>query len=162
MDYDVVVSDYQMPDKDGLEFLKELRKKGNTIPFIVFTGKGREEIAMKALNLGAAGYFNKHGEPETVYGELAHGIRQAVERKTAEMEIWKREERLRAVFGSSPDAITVSDLHGNILDCNEASWKMFRFTSKEEAIGKNSFTFIAQKDHQKAYENLKKTLEQGT
>ena len=50
-EYDVVVSDYQMPGKDGLQFLKELREKGNSIPFIVFTGKGREEIAMKALNL---------------------------------------------------------------------------------------------------------------
>ncbi len=53
-DYDVVVSDYQMPGKDGLEFLKELRENGNTVPFIVFTGKGREEIAVKALNLGAS------------------------------------------------------------------------------------------------------------
>ena len=97
-EYDAVVSDYQMPGKDGLEFLKELREKGNTLPFIIFTGKGREEIAIKALNLGADGYFSKHGEPETVYGELAHGIRQAVERKKAEMKMWEREERLRAVF----------------------------------------------------------------
>jgi DNA-binding NtrC family response regulator len=38
--YDVIVSDYQMPTKDGLEFLKELRENGNTTPFIMFTGKG--------------------------------------------------------------------------------------------------------------------------
>jgi len=38
--YDIVVSDYQMPEKDGLEFLKTLRSKGNAIPFIMFTGKG--------------------------------------------------------------------------------------------------------------------------
>jgi CheY-like chemotaxis protein len=38
--YNVIVSDYQMPGKDGLEFLKELREKGNAIPFIMFTGKG--------------------------------------------------------------------------------------------------------------------------
>jgi PAS domain S-box-containing protein len=160
--YDVIVADYQMLGKNGLEFLKELREKGNDTPFIIFTGKGREEVAIKALNLGADGYFSKHGEPETVYGELAHGIRQAVERKKADMKIWEREERLRAVFGSSPDAITVSDLHGNILDCNEAAWKMLGFSSKEEVIGKSSFDFIAKKDRQKALENLKKTLEQGT
>ena len=81
-DYDIIVSDYHMPDKDGLEFLKELREKGNTVPFIVFTGKGREEIAVKALNLGADQYIDKHGDPETVYCELAHGISQAVEKKT--------------------------------------------------------------------------------
>ena len=162
MDYDVIVSDYQMPDKDGLEFLKELREKGNTVPFIVFTGKGREEIVMTALNMGASGYFTKQGQPETVYCELAHGIRQAAERKKTETTIWEREERLRAVFSSSPDAIAVSDLHGNILDCNEAAWKMLGFSSREELIGKRSFDFIAQKDRQKAYETLRKTLEQGT
>jgi len=61
--YDAVVSDYQMPDKDGLDFLKELRQSGNTVPFIMFTGKGREEVAVKALNLGANQYLNKTGEP---------------------------------------------------------------------------------------------------
>jgi PAS domain S-box-containing protein len=160
-DYDVIVSDYQMPGKDGFEFLKELREKGNTVPFIVFTGKGREEIAMKALNLGASAYFTKQGQPETIYGELAHGIRQATERKETETTIWESEERLRAVFSSSPDAIAVSDLHGNILDCNEAAWKMLGFSSREELIGKSSIDFIAQKDRQRAYETLKKTLEQG-
>jgi DNA-binding response OmpR family regulator len=56
--YDVVVSDYEMPQKNGLQFLKELREQNNKIPFILFTGKGREEIAVKALNLGADGYHN--------------------------------------------------------------------------------------------------------
>src|SRR4030066_2240555 len=68
-DYDAVVSDYQMPDKDGLEFLRELREEGNTVPFIVFTGKGREEVAIEALNLGADRYIDKHGNPEAVYCE---------------------------------------------------------------------------------------------
>ena len=95
--YDAIVADYQMPGKNCLEFLKELREKGNDTPFIIFTGKGREEVAIKALNLGADGYFNKHGDAETVYGELAHGIRQAIGRKKADMNIWEREERLRKI-----------------------------------------------------------------
>ncbi|MFW6110844.1 MAG: response regulator, partial [Thermoproteota archaeon] len=51
--FEVVVADYQMPDRDGLDLLKELREQGDDIPFIMFTGKGREAVAMKALNLGA-------------------------------------------------------------------------------------------------------------
>ena len=70
--YDVVISDYEMPQKDGLQFLKELRAQTNEIPFILFTGKGREEVAIKALNLGADAYINKQGDPETVYAELSH------------------------------------------------------------------------------------------
>jgi DNA-binding NtrC family response regulator len=83
--YDAIVSDYVMPGKDGLQFLNELREKGNRIPFIIFTGKGREEVAaIKALNLGADGYFGKLGEAETIYGELARGIYQAVRIRKAD------------------------------------------------------------------------------
>jgi len=47
-EYDAVVSDYQMPGKNGLELLKELRQEGNYTPFILFTCKGKEEIAIEA------------------------------------------------------------------------------------------------------------------
>lgn len=72
--FDVIVSDYDMPQKDGLKLLKELREKKLETPFILFTGHGTEEIAIQALNLGADHYINKQGDPETVYGELAHHI----------------------------------------------------------------------------------------
>jgi DNA-binding response OmpR family regulator len=75
--YDAVISDYEMPQKNGLQFLKELREKHNKIPFVIFTGKGREEVAIKALNLGADRYLSKTGDPEILYCELAHAIHQA-------------------------------------------------------------------------------------
>ena len=80
--YDVIISDYEMPQKDGLQFLKELREQKNELPFIIFTGKGREEVAIHALNLGVDYYVNKQGSPETVYRELSHNLRTSVERKT--------------------------------------------------------------------------------
>jgi PAS domain S-box-containing protein len=157
--YDVIVSDYLLPEKDGLQFLKELRESGNSIPFILFTGKGREEVAIKALNLGADQYVNKTGETETVYCELAHAIRQAVDRRSAQIESLKREGKLDAILESSPDAITVTDLDGNIVECNQAAVDMHGFESKEKLIGKNAFELIAKKDHKKAIQNLKKTLQ---
>lgn len=52
-DFDAVVSDYRMPEMDGLEFLEVVREERDSdIPFTIFTGKGREEVAMEALNLG--------------------------------------------------------------------------------------------------------------
>ncbi len=161
-EFDVIVSDYIMSGKHGLQFLKELRESENNIPFIIFTGKGREIVAIRALNLGADQYVNKIGKPETVYYELAHGIRQTVKRKRATKEVWTREQRLSAIFSSSPDSVTVSDLEGKIVDCNEAAWKLTGFTSKEELLGKSSFEFIAEKDRKRALKNLKKTFEKGT
>jgi len=50
--FDAVISDYQMPDMDGLEFLKEVRSRYGNLPFILFTGRGREEVVIEAINLG--------------------------------------------------------------------------------------------------------------
>ncbi|MBE3116747.1 PAS domain S-box protein [Candidatus Bathyarchaeota archaeon] len=108
--YDVVVSDYEMPQKDGLQFLKELREQNNEVPFILFTGKGREDVAVMALNLGADGYFNKQGGPETVYGELAHGIRQAYEKAKAKSALRDSEEKFRVIFEGANDGILVADM----------------------------------------------------
>jgi len=83
------VSDYQMPGKDGLQFLKELREKGNRISFVLFSGEGRNEISIEALGLGADRYFSIIGSPETVYRELSHGIESAIDRAMTEIEVWQ-------------------------------------------------------------------------
>lgn len=47
--YDAIISDFQMPEMDGIEFLKEVRKQYGDIPFILFTGRGREEVVIEAV-----------------------------------------------------------------------------------------------------------------
>jgi PAS domain S-box-containing protein len=84
------------------------------------------------------------------------------ERKQLEESIKESEERLKNIFAASPDAITVSDSNGNIIECNQATLDMLGFSSKEELIGKNGYELIAKKDHQKATKNLKETLDQGS
>ncbi len=85
--YDAVVSDYQMPGKSGLDLLRVIRReREDELPFIILTGKGREEVAMKALNLGANYYLQKGSDIESQYGILANSIKQEVRRRaTAEM-----------------------------------------------------------------------------
>jgi DNA-binding NtrC family response regulator len=99
--YDVVISDFEMPKKNGLQFLAQLREENNELPFILFTGKGREEVALKALNLCADAYHNKQGNPETVYGELLHSIRQSVARKKTEEMIQTQNMILKGLPKSS-------------------------------------------------------------
>lgn len=92
---DVVVSDYSMPEMDGLAFLKEIRRSGNNIPFILFTGKGREEVVIQALNEGADFYLQKGGDPRPQYIELAHKIRHAAERRSSNKALKDSEARSR-------------------------------------------------------------------
>jgi len=61
--YDVIVSDYQMPEMDGITLLKRVREEGSQVPFIIFTGRGREEVVIEALNSGADFYLQKGGDP---------------------------------------------------------------------------------------------------
>jgi PAS domain S-box-containing protein len=77
--YDAIIADYQMPRMDGIEFLKHVRSTSGDLPFILYTGKGREEIAIQAINHGANFYLQKGGEPKSLYAELAHKITVAVE-----------------------------------------------------------------------------------
>jgi len=72
------------------------------------------------------------------------------------------DEILRSIFASSPDAITITDLNGNIVECNQATLDLHGYSSKTEVIGKNALDLIAKKDHPRALENLKKTLAQGS
>ncbi len=132
--FDVVVSDYQMPKKDGLQFLAELRKSKNQIPFILFTGKGREEVAIKALNLGADAYQNKQGNTETVYGELSHNISLVVDRNRAKQALEESEKRYRILMEQASDAILVHDEKGIIIDANQRACKNLGYT-KEELVG---------------------------
>jgi PAS domain S-box-containing protein len=119
-EYDAVVSDYQMPGKDGLEFLEMLRKNGNTIPFIMFTGKGREEVAVRAWSLGADHYVNKTGDPETVYCELAHCLRSTVEKHFAEAQIKEKVQKLQTIYQNAVEGISYVDAEENIVFANKA------------------------------------------
>ena len=131
--YDIIVSDYEMPQKNGLEFLKSLREQNNGTPFILFTGKGREEVAVKALNLGAEGYYNKQGDPETVYGELAHGIKLVNEKHKAKRALEESERRYSILMDSASDAIFVHDLKGTIVNVNQQACTNLGY-SKEELL----------------------------
>jgi PAS domain S-box-containing protein len=81
---DCVVSDYQMPGPNGLEFLELVREADPALPFVLFTGKGSEEVASDAIAAGVTDYLQKRTAPDQ-FEELADRIERAVrERRTAE------------------------------------------------------------------------------
>ncbi len=99
--FDAIVSDYEMPGMNGIEFLKAVRKEDSHVPFIMFTGRGREEVAIEAINSGADFYLQKGGDPKAQFAELVHKITQGVRRRVSE----KKNSHLNSVL------LAISDVH---------------------------------------------------
>jgi PAS domain S-box-containing protein len=160
--YDAVVSDYEMPQKDGLEFLKELREKNNQIPFILLTGKGREDVAVKALNLGADRYLNKNGSPETVYCELVHAINKTVESRRSHKFLIESEQKYRELANCLPNIVFEADLKGRIEFANERAAQISGYLPAEIENGLNALQFVVPEEREKAVKNLQRLVSGGS
>ena len=124
--YDVVISDYQMPGMDGLEFLRWLRASGNLVPFILFTGKGREDVVVKALDDGADYYVQKGTDTKAQFAELRHKVRLVSERRSAEKAFRESEERHRSLFETMIQGVIYFDSNGKVLAANPAALRFLQ------------------------------------
>ena len=91
---DCIVSDYNMPGMDGLAFLQAVRKTHPDLPFILFTGKGSEEVASDAIAAGVTDYIQK-GSGSERYALLANRIENAVESRREAKRADRQEQLMR-------------------------------------------------------------------
>jgi two-component system NtrC family sensor kinase len=91
--------------------------------------------------------------------KYAEQLEEKVKERTKTLR--ENEEKLRSIFNSSPDAIAVSDLEGNIIECNKAILDFLGFSTRDEIIGKNGLIFVAKKDQQNVKKTMKNVLEVG-
>jgi len=147
---DVIVSDYQMPPgMNSIELLKQLRKRGNDTPFIIFTGKGREEIAIEALNNGAAFYLQKGINIEVQFTELRNMIIQVTKRKRAERALKESEELNRMIVENAPMIIYTARYSGidRILTSHNPAFERMTGCSSGESTGRSLRSLIHPDDH---------------
>ncbi|MCE1247459.1 MAG: response regulator, partial [Firmicutes bacterium] len=91
--FDLVISDYEMPEMTGIEFMKEIKKDLPGIPVIFLTGQGNEQVARDAFVSGASDYF-----PKDIYGfaykeKLINSISNLIEKNRAIEALKESEER---------------------------------------------------------------------
>ncbi|MFA4859782.1 PAS domain S-box protein [Methanoregula sp.] len=134
--YDVIISDYQMPGTDGVQFLKMLRKAGDPVPFIIFTGKGDEDVVIEAYAEGADFYLAKGGNPRAMYVDLINKIEQIVNRRRVESALKESEELFRTLFNNANDSIFVHEmspdgLPGRYIMANDVACSCLGYTREE-------------------------------
>lgn len=129
-DVDCVVSDYEMPETDGIEFLEAVRDRYPDLPFILYTGKGSEEIASDAVSAGVTDYLQKETGTGQ-YAVLANRITNAVQQYRSERELDENRERLSMLFEQSPLGVVEWDESFRFTRVNEAAQDILGYTESE-------------------------------
>ncbi|MDZ5810614.1 PAS domain-containing protein [Halorubrum sp. AD140] len=116
--FDCVISDYDMSGRNGVEFLETVRDADPDLPFILFTGKGSEEVASEAISAGVTDYLQKEAGVDQ-YAVLANRVTNAVEHYQSRRMVERSEAHLREIVDSLPHPLYVVDETGTLLLANE-------------------------------------------
>ena len=136
-----------------IEAIKGMEEGKSGYPYEVqLMKKGGDRITLEAISFP----IKRCGVMEVM------GIaRDITERKRMENALKNSEEKLRTMFASMADGVVVTDLKGNFKDANEALLRMFGDSKKEAVLGMNGFDFIAEKDRERAMNDMTQLLSEG-
>ncbi|NLV28376.1 MAG: PAS domain S-box protein [Methanomicrobiales archaeon] len=117
--FDVIVTDYQIPDPDGLDLFNELNARNVTTPVILFIERGREMDAIEALNRGAAFCVQKDSPVKVQFQELIHQIKIAVDRDRTRRKLVKSEQRFRKFFSHTQIGSAILNGSFHVIEVND-------------------------------------------
>lgn len=133
--YDLIVLDQRLPDMEGMELVERLSRENVSLPILMVTAHGDEELATNALQAGVLDYVAK--DPElTFLTNLPRRIEECVEKHS----LRHLNELLIHSLESARDGIMITDLRGNILHVNQALIDLTGYT-REELIGEQPRLF---------------------
>jgi len=138
--FDAMVVDYDLPEINGIEFLKMLRAKGDTTPFIIFTGVGREYAAIEALNNGADFFLKKGDDAQSQLLEMVHMIRKAVDRRNIGRGPGTSQKLLSDALNFFHQAAYVVDRDGKVIVWNKGMAVMTGI-DEEKILGKGDWEY---------------------
>jgi len=159
-EYDCIVSDYEMPGQNGIEFLESVRENNPDMPFILFTGKGSEELASDAISAGVSDYLQKQTGSEQ-YELLANRIDTAVGQYRAERELerqndlFAKAQNIANVGGWEYDAVTEADYN------TDEALRIHGLSLEDSLSPKGSLEYYHPDDRASVEEALERALEQG-
>lgn len=145
--FDVLIIDYSLPGRNGLEVIRILGAKGIFPPSIMVTGSGDERIAVEAMKLGAKDYIVK--DDEARYIELLPRVVERIlaekslllEKQKAEEELTETQARYKALFENTPLGLYRTTPDGQFLDANPALLQLLGLPNRESLFRMNSMDF---------------------
>lgn len=152
---DVIVSDYQMPEMDGIDFLRGVRENFPNMPFFLLTGKGSEDVASEAIEAGVTSYVQKGGTE--VFEQLVNRIENAVERQKSQRRARITHQRLLDLFEQT-DGFYILKSDWSIAYWNRQIADRTGLPS-EEAIGRNFWEVFPEAKRGDFYENFQTARE---
>jgi two-component system sensor histidine kinase/response regulator len=156
--YDVILLDLNLPDSRGLETLKTVINSHPKVPVVVLSGLADDATTIEAVRRGAQDYLVKGDISGPM---LVRVLRYAIERKQAEAMLRTSEARYRAIVETNPNGITLTDLDGKLVLCNQQTAALHGYDNPEDMIGMNVYELITPDDRQLAALNSQKTLNEG-
>jgi PAS domain S-box-containing protein len=153
--------------KNGVEFIAEEDRARVMDDLAKAAFEGRTKVVeYKMVGSGGREFYGEVSG--AVLRDTAGGptgfitaIRDVTERKRLEeAQLWESEEKRRIVFESIADGIVIMDMEGMIIDANEAAYRMGGWSCREDIIGKNGFSFVADKDQTQFARDFAKVLKE--
>jgi len=138
--FDAIIVDYDMPEINGIEFLKILRSKGDTTPVIIFTGVGREYAAIEALNNGANFFLKKGEDIQPQLREMVHMIRRAVEGKLVGKGLGTAQKILTDAVQFFKEPAFALDRDGKVIAWNEGI-AILSGVATADMVGKKDYEY---------------------
>lgn len=129
-DYECIISDYDMPEMDGLELLETVRETDPRIPFILFTGRGSEDVASRAISANVTDYLQKGGGSDT-FELLVNRVNNGIEGYQARAALEQEKRLSEWIVQTLPIGLVVHDRNGDVLLTNERANEILGTTDGE-------------------------------
>ena len=135
----VIITDYLLPGMNGIEFLEALSQKDRDIPVIVITGQGDENIAVRAMKLGAIDYLVKSGDFLSL---LPTVIEKVVRKNRLEQSLLKSDKRFQDMAENTSDWIWEMDAQGKYIYSNPVVEDIIGYP-RDEVLGRYFYDFFS-------------------
>ncbi len=157
-DWDIILSDYNMPNFSGLDALKIFKKKNLQIPFIIISGTIGEDLAIETIRKGASDYLMKDNLARLI-PSIKRGLEETrikKERENAIKELVKSEKRFKELAELSPAMIIETDLEGKITFTNRNVYELTGYSIEDFNRGKHAYQLVIPEDRDKVKSDIQK------